>query len=38
MEEFWEDQEATFFCDGIAMLEHRWTNCIGVKEGGGGAL
>lgn len=31
VEEFLRDQEANFFHDGIAMLEHRWTKCIDVK-------
>ena len=32
MEEFWEDNEDTFFRDGIAMLEHHWTKCIDPKK------
>ena len=31
VEEYLEAQDATFFRDGIAMLEHRWTKCIEVR-------
>ena len=33
VEEFLEDQYATFFCDGIAILELCWSKFIDVKEG-----
>ena len=31
-DEFWEDQDSTFFLDGNAMLENGWTNFIIIKE------
>lgn len=31
VEVFLEDQKATFFRDGTAVLKHRWTDCIDVK-------
>ena len=35
VEEFLEEQDAIFFCDRIAMIEHHWTKCIDDKEWGG---
>ena len=31
VEEFLDDQDATFFHDKITMLEQHWTKCIEVK-------
>ena len=31
VEEILENQDITFFCDGIEIFEHDWTKCIYVK-------